>query len=111
MISGKLARLSAKRSWMKRWLTYFSKIAKHAVVFTRDFSNRGISFSKWFPWFYLVLYFLATWVKLSERRANEDGNNPIIFFSEEHLKFRNHLSLISFSSEAGEQRDGERGLV
>lgn len=58
-----------------------------------------------------VLYFLGTWIKLSESRGNEDGNNPIILFSEEHLKFRNHLSLISSSLEPGEQRHGERGLI
>lgn len=56
-----------------------------------------------------VLYFPGTWIKLSESRGNEDGNNPIILFGEEYLKFRNHLHLISSSLEPGEQGDGGKG--
>lgn len=50
-----------------------------------------------------VLCFPGTWVKLSERRGNGDGNNPIMLFGEERLTFRNHRHLISASLEPGEQ--------
>lgn len=61
--------------------------------------------------FSLFCIFLAHGLHYLESRGNEDGNNPIILFSEERLKFRNHLSLISSPLEPGEQRDGERGPI
>lgn len=77
------------------WVTYFSKLAQLTVLFPRDFQTRGSRSPNGvhgFLWF--VSDFLATWIKLSASRANEDGNNPIILSGEERLACRNRRRFI-----------------
>lgn len=84
---------------------YFPKIAKHTLLFVeKDSQTRESPFLNGCHGFLVfVSCFPGTWIKLSERRGNGDGNNPIMLFGEERLTFRNHWRLISASLEPGEQ--------
>lgn len=86
-------------------LTYFPKIAKHTSLFVKkDSQTREPPFLNGCHGFIVFVFcFPGTWIKLSERRGNGDGNNPIMLFGEERLTFRNHRHLISASLEPGEQ--------